>query len=265
MNKNKTRPILDIAILTAGRVDLFEKCVGAVLTQMRPEYKIYVCNNGHPSEDYERIYRLLPEGSVVKRNNQDGGFGVGANTAINAGNAPLVLFITDDVFIHGGSIEKLLETMKDQTIGLCGYKLLFPEDSTEPSRPAGMVQHVGMASNIRGEIIHPLIGWSPDHPKTKLSREVLAVTGASFMVRRAVFNRARGFNPIYGKGYYEDTDLCFTIRSQGSRIYCNCDATATHGVGQTFKNEQNSPIQQNRLTFTSKWISQMPWSEFEFW
>jgi len=258
--------ILDIAVLTAGRVDLFEKCIDALLFEMRPEYKIHVCNNGHPSKEYEEVYKKLPVGSVVKRQNKDDGFGAGANIAIKSGSAPLVLFITDDVFIHPGSIEKLLETMKVPDIGMCGYKFLFPEDSEDPNRPAGRVQHVGMASNIRGEMVHPLIGWHSENPKCNISRDVAAVTGASFMIRRSAYQRAGGFNPIYGKGYYEDVDLCLTIRSQGSRIYINTEATATHGVGQTFKNEKTpAPIQQNLQIFRSRWLNRLEWSDWNMW
>lgn len=264
------KPILDIAILTAGRVDLFSKCVDAVLKEMRPEYKIYVCNNGSPSAEYEEIYKRLPDGSVIKRNNKREGFGVGANMAIKAGNAPLVLFVSDDVFIHSGTVSKLMETMKDPSIGVCGLKLLFPEDSTDPTRPAGKVQHIGIASNIRGNMVHPLIGWSPDNPKCCVSRDVLAVGGASFMVRRLSFQRAGGFDPIYGAGYFEDMELSMQIKAsnpvgQGGRIYVNADATATHCVGGTFKNEKESPIQQNSLIFKSRWMKYIPFSEWVVW
>jgi GT2 family glycosyltransferase len=266
MKPNQNRAILDIAILTAGEVGLFEKCLDAVLAVMKPEYRIQVCNNGFPSQEYERVYKKLPENSTVKRLNVNIGYPGGANTAIRAGSAPLVLLVTDDVFLHNGSIEHLLLTMKDETIGLCGYKLIFPEDSVDNARPGGKVQHIGMASNIRGDMIHPLIGWSPTNPKCNVSQDVLAVTGASFIVRRSVYQKAGGFNPIYGKGYYEDMDLCFTIRSQGSRIYVNTNATATHGVGQTFKKDKTpTPIQQNQMIFRSKWITQLPWSEFTMW
>jgi GT2 family glycosyltransferase len=155
--------------------------------------------------------------------------------------------------------------MGDPSIGICGYKLLFPDDSNDPNRPAGKVQHIGMASNIRGDMIHPLIGWSPDNPKCNVSREVLAVTGASFIVRRDIFQRVGGFDPIFGKGYYEDMDLCFKIRSAGKRVFVDTNAVATHGVGQTFKSNEPPPIQQNQQIFKLRWWNSMPWSEFEIW
>lgn len=262
----KTKPILDIAILTAGRVDLFDKCVETVLRQVEPEHRIFVHNNGHPSKEYEAVYTKLPETSRIIRSNVNTGFGEGANRVIRAGNSPLVLFITDDIFLWDGVIDSLLARMEDKSIGICGYKLLFPHDSTDPSRPAGRVQHVGMASNIRGDMIHPMIGWEPQHPKCNISREVLAVTGASFIVRRDVFNRVGGFDPIYGKGYYEDMDLCFKIRQAGYRVFVDTSAVATHGVGQTFKDTKEPvPFQNNQQIFKLRWMPSMAYSEWDMW
>lgn len=262
MSKNK----LDIAILTAGRVDLFDRCVDAILPQVKSGYRIHVHNNGHPSKDYEMIYKKLPKDSVIIRSNQMSGFSDGSNKVIKSGSAPMVFFITDDVFIHDGAIETLLQRMEDKSIGQCGYKLLFPEESEDPSRPAGKVQHVGMASNIRGEMIHPLIGWGKDNPKCCIPREVLAVTGASFMIRRDVFNRVGGFDPVYGRGYYEDMDLSFKVRAAGFRVYVDTDAVATHGVAQTFKElKEQIPFHQNQMIFKTRWVKSIPWSEWEMW
>lgn len=264
MSKNNV--LLDIAVLTAGRVDLFEKCIEALLPQLRPEYKLHVHNNGHPSKEYEKIYKRLPQGSNIIRSNQMSGFSDGANKVIRSGSAPLVLFVTDDVFLKPGAIEALIRRMDDQSIGQCGYKLLFPEDSEDTARPAGKVQHIGMASNIKGEMIHPLIGWNPDNPKCCISREVLAVTGASFIIRRSVFNRVNGFDVAYGRGYYEDMDLSFKVRASGFRVFMDAEAQATHGVGQTFKSLQEQvPFQQNMMLFKSRWLKYIPWSEWEIW
>lgn len=266
MTKNKTRPILDIAILTAGRLDWFEKCVDAILAQKRDGYNIQVHNNGHPSSEYEEVYKKLPQGSRIIRSNQMTGFSDGANKVIRAGSAPLVLFVTDDVVLHEGAIETLLKRMEDKSIGQCGYKLLFPTDSNDQHRPSGKVQHIGMASTISGDMIHPCIGWDAANPKCNVSREVLAVTGASFIIRRNIFNQINGFDPIYGRGYYEDMDLSFKVRGSGHRVFIDTEAVATHGVGQSFQTlKEQIPIHQNRQVFLLRWAHAMPWSEWEMW
>lgn len=262
------RPILDIAIITAGRSDLFEKCVDHILPQMKNDYRIQIINNGHPSAHYEEVYKKLPEGTVIKRANQDSGFGAGANSVIKSGNASLVLFISDDIFIRDGVIDRLVRKMDDPTIGLAGYKFLFPGDSTDPARPAGKVQHIGLAISIKGEVLHPLMGWSAENPKCNISRDVQAVTGASFIVRRSVFNKAGGFNSVYGMGYYEDADLCLTINSLGFRVVIDTESVAEHGVGQTFGQVQDKsliPMQKNRQTFQNRWVNKLIWDDYKFY
>lgn len=264
----KNKIVLDIALLTAGRVDLFSKCVDALLPQLKPAHKVTVHNNGHPSKEYEEIYKRLPEGTTIKRSNTMSSFAEGANLAIRAGNAPLVLFITDDVFLHDGAIDVLLKRMEDTTIGQCGLKLLFPETEgdSDPFRPSGKVQHIGMASTVRGEMIHPCIGWSATNPKCNIPQEVLAVTGATFMVRRTLFNRVGGFDPAYEGGYYEDMELSFAIRANGGKIFIDTDAVATHCVGATFGTAKVKPnIQKNKLLFQSRWLTQTPWDEWKMW
>ena len=79
--------------------------------------------------------------------------------------------------------------------------MLFPTNSTSRNRPAGKIQHVGLALDIHANVTHPLIGWSPENPKTQISREVFATTGALFTIRTALFHEVGGFDPIYGLGY----------------------------------------------------------------
>ena len=148
--------------------------------------------------------------------------------------------------------------MKDDTIGVLGARLLFPENSTSPNRPAGKIQHVGLAMDIRGNVVHPLIGWSSDNPKTKISREVFAVTGALFTIRTRLFKAIRGFNPVYGLGYYEDVDMCLAVRQLGFRIWMDANIGGIHYTNATSEKNPSAfvnQIQQNAMTFRAKWAN----------
>lgn len=265
-----TKYNMDVVVLTAGRHDLFDRCIDHVVPQLSPQRNLIIANNGANTPEYLPTYAKVPQ-AVIKRSSQRLGFSYGANMGMRAGSAPLIMFITDDVFIAPNAIDILEKRMlSDTSIGICGMKLIFPEDSEDPTRPAGKVQHIGMASNIRGEMIHPLIGWSPDNPKCCVSQEVLAVTGAAFMIRRDVFQAIRGFDTIYEKGYYEDMDLCFACRGKaGKRVFIDTESLGTHGVAQTFKTvtdrSQQPNFQRNMEIFRSRWLSQIPWSEWQIW
>lgn len=252
LRQQRKHALVDIAVLTAGVIDpaVFRKCIEAIVREMQTvESELYVFRNGNVPETQKAYDDILASSPAkVLRNNQDVGFPAGTNRAIRAGYAPLVLFVSDDVILHEGTLAKLVKRMDDPTIGLCGLKLMFPEDSQDPGRPAGRVQHIGHSINVQGNITHPLLGWSPNNPKCNVSRDVQSVTGAAFMVRRNTFLKAGGFFEGYGNGYFEDVDLNLTIRSMGSRVYIDTDCTATHWVGSTFiKRNQPTNMEVNRM------------------
>lgn len=270
MSKNRKhrashKPEVDVVVTTAGRFDLLKDCLEA-LDNQEANFSLSIIDNASDAE--QRIANQgLFEGRNSKRLQQNIGFPGASNEGARMGSAPLILFLSDDVVLQEGALEKLVRRMDDTTIGICGAKLLFPPTSTSPIRPAGKVQHVGLAVNIRGEIIHPLVGWSPDNPKTQVSRDVFAVTGACFMIRRSLFSKANGFDLRYGKGTFEDVHLSCTVRQLGHRVFIDTDCIAHHYVGATAeKRQENFPLQNNSLIFKSQWMRTpfMQWNEFEF-
>lgn len=279
-HSNNAPSQIDVVIVTGGRFDMLDKCLNALYREAQTvPLSIFVIDNASPAE--ERIqnnqlfeYRAeMDEQSHIrefrsKRLQQAVGFPVSNNEAARLGHSPLVLFLNDDVELHEGAIEKIVRTFDTESIGVVGIKLMFPPTSTSPVRPAGKVQHVGMALNIRGELIHPLVGWSADHPKTNVSRDVFCVTGAVLAIRRTLFNKISGFNPAYGTGTYEDVELCVQARRLGQRVFVNVDATGYHYTGATQeKNGVGFPIQVNKMQFQSRWAQAgvLFWDEFNFW
>lgn len=273
MSKKYKTPstLLDICILTSGCVDLFEKCIDAVLTQYKVvSSQIYVLINCPPVDavsKYEEVCKKLP--ATANINYLIGnmlGFPAAANKLMKKGISPLQLFVSDDVILQPNCINTLIKRMDDPTIGLCGLKLLFPDTSTEPGRPAGKVQHVGHVMNIRGEIEHIFMGWDADHPKTCISRECFSVTGAAFIVRRGLFLQAKCFYEGYGKGTFEDVDLCLNIRTLGKRIFIDTDAIAFHHVGATVKLlKQGFPLQNNRMLLQQRHMNEFMWDSYLIW
>lgn len=271
MSRNKKhgasdKPMVDVVIITGGRWDYLRQCLEALKNQPVP-VNIIVLDNACDMQEKNRNIELF-DGISTKRLPEHHGYPAANNEAARMGSAPLILFLNDDCIVTQNTIAGMVETMKDQTIGVCGAKLLFPLNSTSPIRPAGKVQHIGISLNIRGDTFHALNGWSADNPKTCYSRDVFAVTGACLLIRRSLFNRVRGFDPIFGMGTYEDVDLCLKVREVGSRIYVNASAIAYHYTGATSEKKQTGyPIQVNASIFRNKWMHSplMMWDEFSWW
>jgi O-antigen biosynthesis protein len=263
-------PLIDIVIITAGRFDLLAKCLTALYREAeKTPLAIYVIDNNSDAEERIANEELFRHPLVKsKRLTQEVGFGQANNEATRMGSAPLIMFLNDDVELQEGAVQTVVDTFKDQTIGAVGIKLLFPPDSTRPGYPAGKVQHVGISLNIRGDAEHSLIGWSPDNPRTSINRDVIAITGACLSIRRALFNRVQGFDPVYGLGTWEDVDLCMKVRASGFRNHVNANAIGYHYTNATVeKKRRGFPIQHNKMIFQSKWASTglMAWTSYDFW
>jgi GT2 family glycosyltransferase len=265
-NKVKTKQV-DICVLTIGRYDFLKKCLDSIQAELEHsgvDANVYLLENGTP------LGANFTHGVITKRKRISPmkGFPEGANASIRMGHAPLVWFVTDDVVVQPGSLTALLQRMNENPkIGQCGLKLIFPKDSINAQRPAGKVQHVGHGMTIRGDVVHPLVGWEASNPKCNVSRDVFSVTGATFMVRRNVFEGVGGFDLRYGNGTYEDVSLSLQIRRAGYIIFIDTNALAEHYVGGSVTPERSFPLQQNAGIFRMTWQNSglLTWNDYVFY
>ena len=81
--------------------------------------------------------------------------------------------------------------------------------------------------------------------------------GASLLVRRDLFERLGGFDRRYAPAYYEDVDLCFGVRSLGSKVVYQPLSRLTHFEGATSGTDVSAGVKRfqvvNREKFREKW------------
>lgn len=270
-NYNSNRSIstlIDIVIPVYNRFDILELCLASIPKAFKDlQYNIVIVDNKSDPQEASVFYAKHSSEITLVRNPSNLGFPKACNIGSRRKASPLIFFLNSDVILDEGSGNILVTEMDDPTIGVVGMLLRFPEADLmglRPDiRPPGKVQHVGLATNIRGEIIHPLISWGVTNPRVLRQREVLGVTGAAMMVRRSGFVKAKGFNEEYGLGTYEDIDLCLVMRDLGYNIIVNTGATATHFVGATVeKYKVGYPMNINRLIFGQRWSNRLPYTEW---
>lgn len=265
--KTVQKSLVDVCVLTGGRFDILKTCLEKIDEQKFTDYEVHIFDNGSDIKEKTSNISLFQKYDS-KRSEEYLGFPRAVNELFAMGKAPLIALITDDVFLKPETLDILVRRMDDKDIGICGLKLLFPENSSHPGRPAGKVQHIGHAINIKGEVIHPLVGWDADHPKCCVSREVCSVTGAAFIVRRNLWSKIGGFFEGYGVGYFEDSDFCMSMKALGHKVFIDTDAVAYHYTGATMEKLQRSaPMGYNAMLFRARWANSglMKWDAWEYW
>lgn len=265
-----TNSTLDIIIPVYGRFDLLKECLDAIPAACRDlKYKIIVFDNGSPRDEADRFYSSRNDENLrVIRNKENLGFPRACNRAFGYGFSPLAFFLNSDVILSKDSVPMLVKEFDNPAIGIVGMKLIFPEVTDLPqdqfNRPAGKIQHIGLETNIHADFFHKYLGWSPDHPKVNKRRECYAVTGAALMVRRSLFIQAGKFYEGYGKGAWEDVDLCMAVRSMGYNIIVVPDAVGIHHTGATATSYNlGYDLQGNKQIFLSRWKDKLDWTEYK--
>lgn len=214
--------LVSIVIPNYRRFDLLQKCLDAIPDAMGDiSYEVILVENGSPKEESRQFFasaKLPPNTKIVKLV-QNIGFPGACNRGFKGSVGALTFILTNDVILDPGSGEKMVMALDDPTIGVVGMKLRFPSDREleeaklthgNGQRPADRVQHVGLFTNIHGQVFHMYLGWSVDNPRVCALREVYAVTGAAFMTRKKIFQQTGGFDEIFGSGCLVGDTMVYT-------------------------------------------------------
>jgi len=272
--ERKVKPkLLDIVIPVYNRFDLLTKCLNSIPTAVNEkfEYNIVLVDNASNKDEAREFYDGLDGSHSIIRNGENLGFPKACNQGARRKASPLILFLNSDVILWDNSLSYMVDAMDDPQVGVCGMKLLFPEDlgglqSSNIVRPRGKVQHVGIAMNIRTEVFHIFLGWDADHPKVNALRNVNMVTGASIMTRRFIWNKVGGFLEAYGLGTYEDVDYCLGVKQLGYNVIVETKAVGYHYTGASLEEaKMQYPLMQNRLLFLQRWQNTFVWDEVNYY
>ena len=96
-----------------------------------------------------------------------------------------------------------------------------------------------------------------EHPSVNERRFVNAVTGACFLIRRAIWDELGGWDERFGKGVYEDVDLCWQARQRGYQVVYQSAAQLYHRESASKapdgKHQLNVRTQENLKKLQEKW------------
>lgn len=230
-----------------------------------PKSSVVLVDDQSDPAKLEEFYKGFPEKYKLLHTKKRSGYPGGCNLGAGYIKGKYIAIITSDVVMKPGSVEKLIDDMEtDESIGIIGPKLLFPESSSDPIRPAGKIQHAGLEMNIGANIYHIFSGWSADHPKVNIKREPLALTGAMLLIRRTDWEKVGGFFIGYGKGTWEDVDLCFSIRYLGHKVVYEPEAVGYHYVGATvLEGKEGFDLKGNESLFRMRWGQGLIWTDWQ--
>lgn len=251
------------SIVSYNNSNSIEECIHSCIQHFDAMSKLIVfdnCSTDGTREILKELEEKYVEKLEVKYLEQNIGFGKAHNLILDYNiDVSHYLVINPDVFVKEDSLDRLLTKMKsDQSIGLVVPKFLNPDGSLQAqNKKLPTVFDLFLRRlpfSIRKFFSKRLDEYvCLDHNYDE-SWDVLAISGAFFLVKGEVFRQLKGFDRRYFL-YFEDVDLGRMVQSLGLRTVYEPSAKVFHLWNRTSHKEINVAmvLVQNGIKYFNKW------------
>ncbi len=219
-----TKGMVSIIIPTVATRGLVQVCIDSIrLKSTWRNFELVVLDN--ISEDNVVWKKWVRENAdVVVQIKEKFNWSRFNNKGVARAHGEFLLFLNDDIEVLDSSadwLECMLEHAQRPEVGVVGPQLLYPD---------GKVQHAGMF--LADGVARHAFRFSPsDEPGpfglALTQRNVMAVTGACFMVRRNSFEELGGFDETHAV-INNDLDYCLRTQRAGRSVIYTPHTTLIH-------------------------------------
>jgi len=251
-------PVVSIIVCFFDAIEITSRCIDRIHQNTAEQsYELILVDDGSSDPDAGRLDAARP-GLRFIRSEQNLGFTGAAILGARHARGEYLVFLNNDTEVEPGWLEALLDAARSgPEVGAVGAMLLSPDRLLQEA--GGLIWSDGTGLNYGR-------GHRPDEPEYLYRREVDYCSGACLMVGRRLFESVGGFDDCFAPGFYEDTDLCFTLRSKGRVVIYEPRARVVHLEGVTFGTADAPGVSQahsksgqhmNRLVFLAKWAEEL--------
>ncbi len=249
--KNAKEPKVSIIIPIYGKAMMTLDCLIALNKIKHTDYPYEVVLVDDCSPDLSRKIFSKIRGIILHSNDKNLGFVGSCNKGAELAKGEYLIFLNNDTVVDTNWMKYLIDRLRsDSKIGIVGSKLIYPNGLLQEA--GGIIYQDGSGCNYGN-------GDNPDNFKYNYPREVDYCSGASIAITKKLFFDVGKFNTEFSPGYYEDTDLSFTIREKGYKIVYEPLSSLIHKEGGTAGTDLTKSMKKyqvvNKEKFVSKWGS----------
>lgn len=228
-----------------------QKCIESIKKYADVKYEIIIVENNSETKEIFDYYKTI-DCKIIEYKGEFNYARIN-NIAVKEAKYDTLYFLNNDVeLLEEGSLSHMYSLLQQDHIGIVGNKLYYPD---------GTIQHAGVIIGLGGLANHAFMKCKDENSymdRAICTQNYLAVTAASMMVRKEVFNLVNGFSEAY-KVTFNDIDLCLKVIQLGYDIVFDANVKMIHyesksrGLDDTsikarrFKNET--------VLFKEKWQS----------
>lgn len=211
----------------------------------RINYEIIVLENGSKDKDYIKQvvekYSIKNLKLIISKNNL--GYGGGINLGAKYSDGKYIIPLNTDVIPNNYSLSDMFDFMeKNDDIGIIAPKLFYPDGTIQNSCYrfynilTPIFRRTGFSKTVIGKKENNYVLMNDfDHDSTIETDWVL---GAAFMIKKS-FLKDIGYMDERYFLYYEDMDICKTVKLNNKKVVYFDKATMTHYHQRASANVKN--------------------------
>ena len=244
--KLRNRPLVSI-VVCSRELKLFEpflRNLAEVTDYDLIELVLVEHRTGPKGFPLERLRKIWTKPWVHMTHSGAFNFSIMNNRGAQAATGSVLVFLNDDVVpLRRDWLTRMVSQIQRSEVGIAGARLEYP---------SGAIQHAGIALGMSLDGAgHPgrFLFESDLFPWLKVTRNVSAVTGACFAIRRNVYEELGGMD-IQFPVDYNDVDLCLRARERGYLIVFEAGAVLRHFESASRGGESRF---RERTIFLKRW------------
>lgn len=195
------------------------------------DYEIIVVDNKNSAKRERLIAQVFPEIRYIGSKNK--GYGAGNNLGARHAKGDYLLILNPDTELKKSSIDSLADHLdKNYDVAVVAPNFyhpdgkLFKKSGSRGLTPLSAVFSLSILSRFfpNNPILRHYFAYDIDKDR---KRELEAVPGSAFMIRKEVFDRVKGFDENFFL-YFEEHDLGIRLRKAGYKIVILPEAKVVH-------------------------------------
>jgi hypothetical protein len=232
-------PFVSVIVLNYNGKRFLENCLSSVLriNYPRERYEVILVDNGSNDESVIFVEQKYPEVKILALD-MNYGFTTGNNKGAKMAEGDILVFLNNDTVVDKEWLNQLVWAIVNKQIDICGSRVVFMRDP-------GIVQYAGGYLHLIGGAL-----FTPFHKGEPTQRYYLvgSVCGASFAIRRKVFEDLGGFDDNFFL-YAEEGDLCLRALIYGYRIAYSPYSMVYHYTGGSTRKQFTVRSQPNNMIY----------------
>lgn len=232
------------------------ECIESLKHQTEKDFEMVIVDNNSQEDQFIQLKTYtekqnninLIRSTTALPGKPNLGFAEGNNVGIKAASSNIIVLLNNDTIVKENWLEEILKPFSDNTVGAVASKVLFYDGDKNDT-----IQYVGGRLTFYGMAISEHCG-EKDTGKYNTAKETSWAMGASFALRKDVLDKLGEYLCPHYFTYFEETDLCWRIRSAGYKIVYNPESVAFHKGSVSVKRNSMSST-QDRFTTRNKYYT----------